>query len=132
MGQFSLHAGTWGSWQMLPGYFGERMTPYCSPIFVRRVEPLKTGKRILRVDFFNALYAQGVQDFSVDLKVIKRASNYLIAEFIDDTDRSAVIGHMEFLWLEEFCPSLCVDNPRGTESSVSNYLDAVFGRQLSG
>ena len=112
---------------MLPGYFGERMTPYCSPIRIREVHPLKSGKGLLRVEFFNALYAEGVQDFALDLKVLKRASNYLLADLPYDPERSAVIGHIEFSWLESFCPKLLAAHPPASYSSVSVYLDGIFG-----
>ena len=112
---------------MFPGYFGERMTPYCSPIYIQEVQPLKTGKGLLRLKFFNAFYAEGVQDFTLDLKLIKRASNYLLADLPYDPERSAVIGHVEFSWLELFCPSLIESHPPASHSSVSIYLDSVFG-----
>jgi len=126
MAPFALSPGTWRSWQMLPGYFGERMTPYCSPIYIRRVEPLKSGKSLLSVEFFNALYADGVKDLTLDLKIIKRATNYLIADLPYDSERSAVIGHIEFSWLEQFCPHLMAANPPPPFSSVSVYLDGLF------
>ncbi len=103
------------------------MTPYCSPIYVQRVQPLKTGNGLLRLEFFNALYAEGVQEFEIDLKVLKRAKNYLIADLPYDTERSAIIGHIEFSWLAQSCPALLVDHPPRDHSSVSVYLDAVFG-----
>lgn len=43
MERFTMRAGQWYSWQMMPGYFG-LFEPYCSPIYVLRVKPLKTGK----------------------------------------------------------------------------------------
>lgn len=126
MEAFKLSPGTWRSWQMLPGYFGERMTPYCSPIYIQSVKPLKTGGGLLHLTFFNALYAVGVQDFQVHLKVLKRATNYMLADLQDDPERSAVIGHIEFLWLEKFCPALLSSHPPANYSSVSVYLDKLF------
>lgn len=129
---FALHPGTWRSWQMLPGYFGPRMTPYCSPVYIQNVTPLKTGKGVLRLAFFNALYAEGVRDFQVELRILKRASNYLLAELPDDPERSAVIGHIEFSWLGAFCPSLVAAHPPSSFGSVQMYLDEVFGSRQSG
>ena len=40
---FTIEAGRWYAWQMMPGY-GEDGVPYLSPIFVHEVKPLKTGK----------------------------------------------------------------------------------------
>lgn len=126
MEPFTLSPDTWRSWQMFPGYFGERMTPYCSPIRICRIEPLKSGKGLLRLTFFNAFYAEGAQDLTLDLKVLKRASNYLLADLPYDEERSAVIGHIEFSWLEAFCPKLLAAHPPLSYSSVSLYLDGVF------
>ena len=126
MDGFILSSGTWRSWQMLPGYFGERMTPFCSPIYVRAVEALKSGKGLLRISFFNALYAEGAQEFELELKVIKRASNYLIVDLPYDSERSAVVGHIEFSWLRTYCPGLVSAHPPDAFSSVSLYLDSVF------
>lgn len=123
---FALHPGTWRSWQMLPGYFGPRMTPYCSLVYIQGVTPLKTGKGLLKLAFFNALYAEGVRDFHVELRILKRASNYLLADLPDDPERSAVIGHIEFPWLEALCPMLLAAHPPSSFNSVQMYLDEVF------
>jgi hypothetical protein len=58
---------------MIPGYFGQRNVPYSSPIFVERIVPKKTGKGILTLDFANVFYAEGVQNFSLDLKILKHS-----------------------------------------------------------
>jgi hypothetical protein len=52
----------WYGWQMLPGY-GEWDVPYFSPICINEVTPRKTGRGILAISFFNALYQEGVQDY---------------------------------------------------------------------
>ena len=119
---------------MIPGYVGERSVPYYSPIYVNAVEPRKTGKSILRLDFLNVLYAQGVQDFRIDIRVLKRAKDFLVGELIDvpgeDTGRVAIISHIEFSWIERFCPNLWYHRPPSSTShgtdSVSDYLDEVF------
>ena len=69
----------WYGWQMLPGYFG---VPYFSPIWVQEVTPRKTGKGILAVKFINMLYAEGVQDFHVNLRILKHEASYLTAEIL--------------------------------------------------
>ncbi len=92
--KFKLIPQCWYAWQMVPGYVGQRNVPYCSPIFVERVIPKKTGKGILTLDFVNVLYAEGVQDFSVDLKILKHSTDYLIADLqygTEEPDRAAVI-----------------------------------------
>src|SRR6478672_8794237 len=82
-GEFSIFATGWFGWQVNPGYFRERCVPYFSPIHITRVTPLKTGKAILEMDFFNACYAEGVQNFQgMRLKLLLRAENYLIGQLL--------------------------------------------------
>lgn len=126
---------SWYAWQMIPGYIGQRNVPYCSPIFVERVVPKKTGKGILALEFVNVFYVEEVQGFSVDLKVLKHSENYLVADLLygsEGPDRAAIISHIEFAWIERFCPELWYRRPPssvgGTASgSVSLYLSEVFG-----
>ena len=133
--KLKLIENTWYAWQMIPGYFGMRCVPYCSPIHVTKVQPKRTGKGLLVLSFINVCYAEGVQDFEVDLKVLKRAAKYLIAEIqyggdIDE-DRCAIISQIEFEWIEHFCPSLWDHKPPPRMSSLSKdsascYLDRIF------
>ncbi|MGE4049444.1 MAG: hypothetical protein AB7F38_00130 [Piscinibacter sp.] len=134
---YTLAPKTWAAWQMLPGYLGERCVPYFSPIWVQSVEPLKKGTGRLRLSFKNVLYASGVQDFELELRVLKRAANYLVAELdygaSGSQDRVAVISHIEFGWLRKFCPELLSDHPPSScsgnaSASVSVYLSEVFHR----
>jgi hypothetical protein len=137
-GKFTLLASRWFGWQMNPGYDGSRFVPYCSPIFVTRVAPLKTGKGILEMDFLNACYAEGVQNFhGTRIRILLRGENYLIGHILNDTTevRSAVVSHVEFAWLECFCPEIIQAHPPWEmeplySGSVSLYLDRIFG--LSG
>ena len=134
MSEFTLQGHRWYAWQMVPGYVGERCVPYCCAIYMQRVTPLKSGKGLLKLAFWNTGYAQGVQDFGLDLKVLHRAKDYLVARILhgdDDMDRCAVISHIEFGWIEQFCPYLWHQHPprnygSSAESSVSTYLDSVF------
>ena len=135
MSQLIIEANRWYGWQMIPGYVGERCIPYCCPIYVQSVEPLKSGKGILKLSFWNTGYAQGAQDFCLDLKVINRSADYLIAQVLDgaeEPDRCAVVSHIEFGWIEKLCPCLLHNHPphrygSPADSSVSIYLDTVFG-----
>ena len=135
MDQFKIYNDGWFAWQMVPGYLGERSVPYCSPIYVKKVQPLKTGKNLIRLDFVNVLYAQGVQDIELDMRVLKRAKDYLIGDLIynpdEVPDRAAIISHIEFGWVERFCPDLWYHRPPGSTkagaSSISMYLNEVFG-----
>jgi hypothetical protein len=136
MTQFVLQPNRWYGWQMIPGYVGERCVPYCCPIRVERIEPLKSGKGILKVAFWNTGYAAGVQGFELDLKLLHRATNYLVAQILygnaDDMERCAVVSHIEFAWVEKFCPELWHNHPphqydAAGQTSVTSYLNAVFG-----
>jgi hypothetical protein len=133
--KLKLAPNCWYAWQMIPGYIGERSVPYCSPIFMQRVVPRKTGKGVLGVSFVNVFYAEGVQDFSLDMRILKHAADYIVAELLygnDDPDRVAVISHIEFKWIERFCPRLWFHRPPSSlnsagTGSVSAYLGEVFG-----
>ena len=138
--RFQLVENRWYAWQMIPGYVGERSVPYCSPIYVKTVNPLKTGKSVLRLGFINVFYAEGVQDFTLDLRLLRRSVNCLAAEIIypgvKDIDRCAVISHIEFGWIERFCSELWHSHPplgmgSGVEGSVQVYLDTIFGLPIS-
>lgn len=137
MERFSIHKNGWFAWQMLPGYTGERSVPYCSPIFTTDITPLRTGMGVINLKFINVLYAQGVQDFNLDIKVIKRAKDYLIGELIycpdEDSGRAAIISHIELQWIERFCPELWYHRPPSStsngSSSVSAYLNEIFFRE---
>jgi hypothetical protein len=117
---------------MNPGYIG-RCVPYFSPIHVTRVTPLKTSKGILEIDFWNVCYAEGVQNFAgMRLKILLRAENYLIAHLQGSGSevRSAIVSHIEFAWLDRFCPHIVEAHPKS--GSIPLYLDRIFGIQPSG
>ena len=130
--RFEIKARHWYAWQMVPGYLGERCVPYCSPIYVNTVTPRHTRRGVLRLDFENVLYAAGVQDFSLDLRVLKRAADYLVAEIlyesIEDLERCAVVSPIEVEWVHRFCPEVFDIRPPGDAENVSDYLDALFRR----
>jgi hypothetical protein len=130
-----LQDSHWYAWQMIPGYAGERNVPYFSPIYVQSVKPKKTGHKILNLRFINVFYAEGVQDFNFDMKIIKHSADYLVAEILygrNGPDRTAIISHIEFQWIEQCCPGLWYHRPPSSvggasTSSVSIYLSEVFG-----
>lgn len=135
MTRFTLKDDRWYGWQMIPGYVGEHCVPYCCPIYMQEVAPLKSSKGLLRLSFWNTGYAEGAQGFEQTLKVLHRGADYLIAAIIHDPaetpERCAVISHIEFGWIERFCPELWHKHPPlhqgpGVEGSVSMYLDSVF------
>jgi hypothetical protein len=131
---FTLFAPRWFGWQMNPGYLGERCVPYFSPIHITRVQPLKTGKGLLELDFLNACYAEGLQHFrGVRIKVLLRGANYLLGHLVDYEGemRSAIISHIEFRWLPQCCPEIIRSHdPEAMgppyAGSVSLYLGHIY------
>jgi len=118
---------------MLPGYVED--VPYFSPIFVYEVKPLKTGKGVLCVEFYNAFYAEGVRNFRLELKVLKRSEDYLLGEILhhqnDLQGRVGIITRISFDWLSFVWPELMRNHPPmnlpGPEIADS-YLDRVLGK----
>lgn len=85
--------------------------------------------------FHNAMYAEGVQGFELDMRILKHGENYLISELLYGRDsffdRCAVISHIEFGWVERFCSELWEQYPpsrldSGATGSISAYLDEIF------
>jgi len=129
---FTMKTGKWYGWQMLPGYVSvSGYMPYFSPILMRAVEPKKTGRSVLQLTFSNALYAEGCQDFKVDLRIISRSENFLIGEMLEDAQtrhkRCAVICEISYEWLRQFCPGILSNHPNeATDRNVMAYLDQIF------
>ncbi len=130
---FTLGEKKWYAWQMLPGYGAPGH--YYSPIRISRIKPKKRGDGTLRLEFYNAGYAEGVRDFHLELGVLIRAKDYMIA-VIDrgqshpDT-RSAIIGPINMNWLDKHLPDFIRRNPP-TESErrsgdASDFLDGLMG-----
>jgi hypothetical protein len=88
---------------MLPGYVSnDEFYPYLSPIYICSVQPLKSGNGLLRLEFINAAYAQGVRDTDITLRVLMRGSSYMFSELLaaqGTSMQSAVIGELNFDWL---------------------------------
>jgi hypothetical protein len=96
--KFTIETSHWYAWQMFPGYVG---SPYCSPIWVRSVRPRKSGLTILSLEFWNVAYAQGVQNFALDLRVLKRTPLFLAAEIVEQPDRLAIVSTVTVDWLRK-------------------------------
>lgn len=123
-----LERGRWYGWQMWPGYSD---SPYASPILVHDVTPLKTGGSRLKLVFDNALYAPGVQEFELTLRVLARRATYLMAELEGDPlPRDVVITQMTLQWLKTLCPDLAkrMRSPRygPTSAETQHFLTDHF------
>lgn len=117
-----LKENSWYAWHMFPGYGG----PYFSPIKICRIKPLKTGKGLVDISFFNAFYASGVQGFVKTLKVIKRSELYMVCtEEGTDMDRTVIITPISVEWLNRIWP---LKLPPGMllGETIDDYLDRVF------
>ncbi len=133
-GRFILSPGRWYGWQMLPGYSGNYQ-PYFSPILVDRVAHKKTGSGWLDIDFYNAFYSEGVQDFQLSVRILARGGEYLVCS-IDGSgpsQRVAVISSLSMDWLRnhcrEFIENISYREMEGLASSEMDYFLnlAIFG-----
>jgi hypothetical protein len=133
LSRLMLERNRWYSWQMMPGY-GARLSPYFSPILITAITPLRTGKSLLQLDFINALYAEGVQNFRITGRVLRHAPAYLVAElqYTDDgpKDRTAIIGAIDVEWVRRFCPGIRLPaelTSDGAEAELQQHLTELFG-----
>ena len=118
----------WYSLQMLPGYLSS-LSPYYSPIKVRNIIPLKTGKNILRIRFLNVGYAQGVQDFEKEIRIIKHSENYFIANLIDSPERAYIIGEINEEWISRhvnFSEKVKEKLERFDFEEIQGFLNEIF------
>jgi hypothetical protein len=121
----------WYAWEMFPGYGGE-FVPYRSPIFVQKVEPLKSGAGVLRLQFVNIGYAEGVQDFDVRMQVIGRTEAFIVAHLVYDDpelDRWVVIGEISFRWMEESGWAKAIGGPETSRFDVQRTLTEWWFRK---
>ena len=126
--RLTLERDHWYGWQMLPGYCSDgEYRPYFSPIYMKEVDPLKSGKGWLRLKFINAGYAAGVQDFSLDLRVLDRQEAFLVGR-LEDADRNAIISAIDFEWIRSF---MGVSPPSQSDpdgSACQTYLNQWYFR----
>ena len=121
-----LAPGGWYGWEMQPGYFG----PYFSPIRVRRVTPLKTGNGIIQLDFRNCFYAEGVQEFSIEIRVLMRERDFLIGVLnprLDGPKRACLISTMSYAWLRS-CAPMVLEHARDQGLNVSDDVEGSLNR----
>lgn len=101
MDRFTLLRGQWYGLSMYPGY-GD--CPYHSPILVRSIESL--GDRRFELAFWNLCYALGVQDFTMQLRTLRRGPSHLVASGPEVEDRTYVLVHFNPRWLQRHFPQL--------------------------
>lgn len=125
MTRFTLEKGKWYGMTMYPGY-GD--TAYHSPIRMKDVRPLKSGAGRLDIDFFNAAYAQGVQDFTYRLRTLKRGEQYMLAA-IEETDRAISLVPCSLGWMKRYFPDQV---PRLTDIMANTDSFSVAMGRLTG
>lgn len=130
---FELKPARWYAWEMLPGYMASErlMAPYYSPIFIHKVQRLKTGKHLLGVEFFNACYASGAQGFELTLRVLTRKYHFMVAEIVGNDERCAILSEVSMPWIEKHCPHLLEwrplqDAPPLARTDMRAWLDHAF------
>ena len=133
-GRFILSPGRRYGWQMLPGYTNG-YSPYFSPIRVERVVPRKTGAGWLDIEFYNAFYAEGVQDFHLSVRILIRGENYLVCA-IDgpgSSQRTAVISSLSMDWLRDHCREFVEKiSYREMEGLAKSEMDYFLNMAFSG
>lgn len=133
-GRFILSPGRWYGWQMLPGYT-DGYSPYFSPIRVERIVPKKTGAGWLDIEFYNAFYAEGVEEFHVSARILNRGETYLVCAIdgASSSPRTAVISSLSMDWLRDHCQKLLEKiSHREMEGLAKSEMDhflnmAIFG-----
>jgi hypothetical protein len=135
---FKLVPNCWYGWQMSPGYIGDGSVPYCSPILVREVCPVGVEPDRFMLWFWNALYAEGLQDFEKQLRVLEWSPNHPTAAIDSDPglNRRAIISGIDFERIERHCPHILEARPvsrcsPSAQNPVSKYLSEVFFGTLS-
>lgn len=86
---------------MWPGYGGEAYHP---PIQALHVEPLRTGRRELRLEFLNIGYAAGVQVMAYELRTLIRQRGYMLCA-VERSERAIALVPLTERWLASLLPA---------------------------
>lgn len=120
---FKLRTGQWCAWHMYPGYTD---MPYSSPIRIDAIGPA-CGPNRLTLEFLNALYAVGVQNFRLDLDIVTWSDRFIAASY---EERVVIISELTPAWLENSCPEAA--RALGSLQSVKEVSDALDRQFLHG
>lgn len=138
-----LSAGQWLGWQEFPARRGEGAIWDCTPVLMTAVQPLKTGKGVLRIGFAAALHPMRSDRRTVDLRVTIHGVDHLAGTFIggDGQHRTGILELIDLAWIENRCGRFWSRFPVrsgimpwpyqaavGPDPSASQYLEQVFGR----
>lgn len=102
---FTLERGKWAGWQEQP-VPDPGWGP--SPILITDVQPLKTGKGVLRISFIHPIRPVTAKRRTIDLRILLRAATHMVGTFKDEdgTRRTAVVSSADYDWITSFCPVL--------------------------
>jgi len=105
--QLELEEGNWYAWEITPGYSEKT---YYSPIKIERVRQTSFSPIRYEMEMFNALYAQGVRNFRLDL-VVAQACHDALAAYISygaepDLSRQVTIRSISWEWIGQHMPRL--------------------------
>lgn len=103
---FLLEAGTWYACEIIGDEFEEDRCSY-SPIKVKAITPLKTGRGRFRLDFYHANYPEGVRDKEYDLVMVERGGRFLLARSGSHAPaRLLQIYDIDWQWMRRHCPRI--------------------------
>lgn len=123
-----------GQWQGLTEFPSAASGLASSPVLIKSVSPLKSGKGLLKVRWLRPLAPAGGADQTMIIRIMLRAERHLVGTVEDGgVHRTLVICRLDWDWLPSHCgdllrrrlPAHAVD---GVEApGVEEYLTAIFG-----
>lgn len=124
MAGMKLREGDWYGLVECPAV-GERMG--ASPILLKRVKPLKTGKGLIQLDFLQPMHPRTGERRQFTLKLLERGSNRIVG-VVDDHPRhqSCVLSPLDETWLNDWCGDLRQRRPTWSMALLIN------GQQFGG
>lgn len=141
VGHLALGVGRWFGWLEIPA---RRAGWPASPMFLTVVEPLGTGKGIIRLGFIQPLWPVQGRSRRVDLRIVQHRADQIIGRFKDEDGigRTAIISAIDLPWMASHCqllwkqrppeaPTMFIDGAPFGDASVEAYLSKLFGDDAS-
>lgn len=133
-----LREGGWYGLVECPAV-GERMG--ASPVLLKKVRPLKSGKGLLQLDFLQPIHPRSGERRQMTLQVLERGPDRITA-VVDDHPRrqSCIISSLDELWLNDWCGdlrarrptwsmALLMDGQQCGGADLDDVLRQLFGRR---
>lgn len=134
--KFIMSPRHWYSWQILSREAHVAPPWRCTPVYISDIQPLKTGKGILRIEFIAALHPGAAQRKKIDVRVLVHLPGALIGTWRenDGSEQICLFGVVDFAWLEQHCtmfwtrfPPSSVGHYWQEKPDAAAYLDCAFG-----